>query len=115
MGGQTLGPADSSTITLHPPDAYDSDGPTERASCTERGLVMDWRDQIESKPDVLCGKPCLRGTRLSVEHLVGLLALGWSTEDVIDAYPGLSKEDLFACLKFAAESVANEQLFPVGT
>ncbi|HEX5243621.1 MAG TPA: DUF433 domain-containing protein [Tepidisphaeraceae bacterium] len=76
---------------------------------------MDWHDRIESKPDVLCGKPCIRATRLSVEHLVGLLAQGWAEEEVLDAYPGLTRDDLLACLKYATESVANEQLFPVET
>lgn len=76
---------------------------------------MDWQERIESKADVLCGKPCVRGTRLSVEHLVGLLAQGWSGEDVLDSYPGLTRDDLLACLKYATESVANEQLFPVET
>lgn len=74
---------------------------------------MSWRDEIESKPDVLCGKPCVKGTRLSVEHLVGLLAQGWALPDVLDAYPGLTREQVLACLKYAAESVANEELFGV--
>lgn len=74
---------------------------------------MDWHERIESRADVLDGKPCLRGTRLSVEHLVGLLAQGWAVEEVLDSYPGIVREDLLACLKYAAESVANEQLFPV--
>jgi uncharacterized protein (DUF433 family) len=75
---------------------------------------MDWRDRIESKPDVLGGKPCVKGTRLSVEHIVGLLAQGWAMEEVLDSYPGLSRPDALACLAYAAETVANEQLFPVG-
>ena len=74
---------------------------------------MDWRERIEMKKDVLCGKAVLKGTRLSVHHLVGLLAQGWTEADVIDAYPGLTREDLLACLKYAAEAVANEELFPV--
>ena len=74
---------------------------------------MEWLDRIEMKKDVLCGKAVVKGTRLSVQHLVGLLAQGWSEQDVMDAYPGLSRDDLLACLKYAAESVANEQLFPV--
>ena len=75
--------------------------------------MTNWREEIESRPDVLCGKPCLKGTRLSVEHLVGLLAQGWPAEEVLDAYPGVTREQLLACLKYAAESVANDQLFPV--
>ena len=76
---------------------------------------MDWQQRIEMKKDVLCGKPVVKGTRLSVEHLVGLLAQGWPEADVIDAYPGITREDLLACLKYAAEAVANEQLFPLET
>jgi uncharacterized protein (DUF433 family) len=76
---------------------------------------MDWQAKIESKPDVLCGKPCLKGTRLSVEHIVGLLAQGWPMDEVLDAYPGLTKDDVLACLHYAADSVANDQLFPVQT
>lgn len=75
--------------------------------------MNDWRDNIESRPGVLCGKACVKGTRLSVEHLVGLLAQGWTTEEVLDAYPGLTREQLLACLKYATESVANDQLFPI--
>jgi uncharacterized protein (DUF433 family) len=75
---------------------------------------MDWQDRIEMKIDVLCGKAVLTGTRLSVDHIVGLLAQGWHEGDVLDAYPGLTREDVLACLKYAAEAVANEQLFPVG-
>ena len=74
---------------------------------------MDWHERIESKQEVLGGKPCVRGTRLSVEHLVGLLAQGWPVEEVVDAYPGLGRDDVLGCLKYAAESVAHEQLFPV--
>jgi uncharacterized protein (DUF433 family) len=74
---------------------------------------MDQHERIEMKKDVLCGKAVLKGTRLSVEHLVGLLGQGWSQADVIDAYPGLTEEDLLACLKYAADAVAHEQLFPV--
>ena len=64
---------------------------------------MDWQQRIEMKKDVLCGKPVVKGTRLSVEHLVGLLAQGWSEADVIDAYPGITREDLLACLTYSAD------------
>ncbi len=74
---------------------------------------MDWQARIESKPDVLSGKPCLKGTRLSVEHIVGLLAQGWPIREVLDSYPGLTHDDVLACLQYATESVANDQLFPV--
>ena len=75
---------------------------------------MEWRDHIEMKIDVLCGKAVIKGSRLSVDHIVGLLAQGWLEADVLDAYPGLTRDDILACLKYAAEAVAHEQLFPVG-
>jgi uncharacterized protein (DUF433 family) len=64
---------------------------------------MSWQDRIEIKPEVLVGKPVVKGTRLSVEFLVGLLAEGWSTEEVLSNYPGLAREDLLACLSYAAD------------
>lgn len=75
---------------------------------------MDWRDRIAMNVEVLSGKAVVKGSRLSVDHIVGLLAQGWAEADVLDAYPGLTREDILACLKYAAEAVAHEQLFPAG-
>ncbi len=66
--------------------------------------VMDWRDHIRSDPEILSGKPVVRGTRLSVEFLLGLFANGWSEEQVIEGYPNLTRESLRAVFAFAAES-----------
>ena len=74
---------------------------------------VDWQDRIGMKMDLLAGKAVLKGTRLSVQHLVGLLAQGWPEADVLNAYPGVTHDDLLACLQYAAEAVANEQLFPL--
>jgi uncharacterized protein (DUF433 family) len=49
--------------------------------------------------DVLCGKPVIAGTRLSVEWVVGLLAQGWSIPQVLDQYPGIERVDVIACLE----------------
>ena len=56
-------------------------------------------DRIVVDPAVLCGKPIVRGTRLAVEFIVGLLAQGWSVEQVLDNYPGLTREDVQAWLE----------------
>ncbi len=57
-------------------------------------------DRIILDPAILAGKPVVRGTRLSVELLVGLLAHGWSQAEVLANYPGLTREDLLACRAF---------------
>lgn len=70
-------------------------------------------DRIILDPEVLCGKPIIRGTRLSVEFVVGLLAQGWSVRQVVDNYPGLQSEDVYACLQYAGEMLRSERVYPV--
>ena len=74
---------------------------------------MTWEDRIELKPQVLCGKPVIKGTRISVEHVIKLLGDGWSEADVLRSYPHLTVEDVKACLAYAADLLANERAFPV--
>ena len=57
---------------------------------------MRWHDHIHSDPSILLGKPVIRGTRLSVEFLLGLLAEGWTEQDILRSYPQLSREALRA-------------------
>lgn len=61
---------------------------------------MEWRERIAVDPKVLVGKPVVRGTRLAVEFIVGLLAEGWSEADVLQNYPGLTRDDILACLVY---------------
>jgi len=75
---------------------------------------MGWQERIAVDPLVLVGKPVVRGTRLAVEFLVGLLAEGWSEDDVLRNYPGLAREDLRACLAYAAERLQQEHVYPLG-
>ena len=70
-------------------------------------------DRIEANPDVLGGKPVIRGTRMSVEFVVGLLAQGWSIEDVLAEYDHITREDVQACLAYAHQLLADEKLYPV--
>lgn len=56
------------------------------------------KGRIVLDPAVLAGKPVVRGTRLSVEFVIGLLADGWTEADILANYPGLSHEDIAACL-----------------
>ena len=72
---------------------------------------MSWRERITSDPDVLTGKPIIEGTRLSVEHVLGLLENGWSEADILESYPHLDPEDVRACLGYAREVTAQEKLY----
>ena len=62
---------------------------------------MDWEERVELNPEVLAGKPVVKGTRLSVQLILELLADDWSTEEVLDQYPTLTKDDVLACLRYA--------------
>lgn len=72
---------------------------------------MDWRDRIVLDPITLAGKPLVRSTRLAVEFIVGLFAQGWSEDDILRNYPGLTREDLLACLAYARERLASERVY----
>jgi uncharacterized protein (DUF433 family) len=63
----------------------------------------DWRSRITIDPNVLAGKPVIRGTRISVEFILDLLANGWTIEEILENYPQLEGEDVIAALKYAAE------------
>jgi uncharacterized protein (DUF433 family) len=70
---------------------------------------MDWRDRITSNPDILVGKPAVKGTRISVELILGWLASGWTHEMILESYPQLVREDILAALAFAAEMMRDEE------
>jgi len=70
-------------------------------------------ERITLDPNVLGGKPVVRGTRLAVEFIVGLYADGWSETDILRNYPGLTKEDLLACLTYARERLEGERIYPL--
>jgi uncharacterized protein (DUF433 family) len=73
---------------------------------------MDTDARIVLDPSILAGKPVIRGTRLSVEHVVGLLAEGWSAAEIMAEHPGLSAEDVSACLRYAHRLLSTERVFP---
>ena len=76
---------------------------------------MDWRDHIHRDAGILQGKPVVRGTRLSVEFLLELLAAGWSEGEILESYPGLTAAGLRACLAFAAETMREERFYPLAS
>lgn len=64
---------------------------------------------ITRNPNILGGKPCVRGRRLAVEHVLGLLAAGDSVHTILDGYPWLTQSDISACLRFAQKCVEESQ------
>ncbi len=74
---------------------------------------MKWRQYIHSDPEILVGKPVVKGTRLSVEFILSLFANGWTQEQVLENYPPLTPETLRAVFAFAAECMREEVLYTV--
>lgn len=68
--------------------------------------------RITLDPKVLAGKPVIRGSRLSVEFIIGLMADGWSEADILSSYPGITREDIIACLAYARDALSSEKVFP---
>ena len=69
-------------------------------------------DRISLDPDVLVGKPVIRGTRLAVEFVIGLMADGWTEADILENYPGVTHDDIIACLTYARDALSSERVFP---
>lgn len=63
-------------------------------------------------PDIFGGKPLIRGRRLAVEHLLGMLAAGDTAESLLEAYPWLEREDIQACLLYAQRVIGNKHVEP---
>ena len=73
---------------------------------------MNWKDRIVVDPEILVGKPVVKGTRLAVEFIIDLLAQGWTEEDILRNYPGLTREDVRACLVYASTVLKAEKVYP---
>lgn len=69
--------------------------------------------RITVDPGVLVGKPCIRGMRMSVEHILDALAAGISQQELLDEYPALEPEDIRAALLYAKELVTMERVYPL--
>jgi uncharacterized protein (DUF433 family) len=73
-------------------------------------MSMVVQERIEINPDVMLGKPVIRGTRIPVEIIVRKLGEGATEADLLDAYPRLAREDIRAALAYAADSLAHETI-----
>jgi len=76
-------------------------------------MVEEWQDRIVVDPKILVGKPVIRGTRLSVEFILDLLANDWTIEQILSEYPQLERKDVIAVLKYAAEMAKEEKVYPL--
>lgn len=74
---------------------------------------MDWRERIVLDPQILVGKPVVRGTRLAVEFIIDLLAQGWTEGNLLSNYPGLTRADVRACLSYASEVLRAGKVYPL--
>lgn len=72
-------------------------------------INMNWKDHIVSDPEILAGKPTIKGTRLSVELILDRLADGWSEQDLYRSYPNLTPAALHAVFGFASEVMRDEE------
>jgi uncharacterized protein (DUF433 family) len=72
---------------------------------------MSHHDRVIVDPDILVGKPVVKGTRLSVDFLLGLLGQGWTQEEILRNYPGLQREDLLACWAYASDVLREEKVY----
>ena len=75
--------------------------------------MLNYREWITSNPNVLFGKPAIKGTRIPVELVLDELAGGLTIEEVIEAYPRLTHEAIYAALAFAADTIRAEVVYPL--
>lgn len=69
-------------------------------------------ERIVMDPKIMVGKPVIRGTRLTVQHIIGLLANGMTEGEILSEYEGLTKQDVRACLLFAARTLEDTTFVP---
>lgn len=69
---------------------------------------MNYKKYIERNPEVMLGKPIIKGTRITVELIMRKMASGYTVDEILQSYPHLNKEQVMAALEFAADMIANE-------
>ena len=71
---------------------------------------LKWQDYITATVGVVCGKPAIKGTRIAVDLILEKLSNGDTIDDLLEAYPHITRQAILACLAFASESVKKEKL-----
>ena len=73
---------------------------------------MEYKDRIVSDPGIMLGKPVIKGTRITVETIVEKLGAGETSEQILEAYPKLTQDDIQAALSFAANALKADVVYP---
>lgn len=76
--------------------------------------MTNWKERVTVDTNVLAGKPIIRGTRISVEQIMDRLADGWSIDEIIEAYPRITREDVLAAIAFVTEVFREEDYIAIG-
>jgi len=76
-------------------------------------MTEDWRNRITVNPEILAGKSIIKGTRISIEHILDLLANGWTTETILENYPQIKRKDITAALKYAIQILKEDKVYPL--
>ena len=74
---------------------------------------MEYQERIEINPDILVGKPIIKGTRISIEFIVELLSSGWDIKQILDNYPQLKREDILAALQYSLDILKEEKVYKI--
>lgn len=77
--------------------------------------MKDWRKYIETNPKKMYGKPVIAGTRVPVDLILEKMANGETIDQLLKSYPHITKDAIFACLRFASESVKTEKVYPLAS
>jgi uncharacterized protein (DUF433 family) len=72
---------------------------------------LNWQERITVDPQILVGKPIVRGTRIAVEFIVDLLGKGWTNDQILAEFEQLTPDDIQACLAYASEVLKSEKLY----
>ena len=75
-------------------------------------MTQKYQNRVALDPRIMTGKPIIKGTRITVELVLRLLAQGMTVEKVLAEYPQLKKEDIYAAIEYATEAIAEERVYP---
>ena len=74
---------------------------------------MNWSDYITSNPDILLGKPTIKGTRISVELIIELFSNGWTESQILESYPNIASQSIRAVFLYIQDCLQQEMYFPI--
>jgi uncharacterized protein (DUF433 family) len=73
-------------------------------------METNYKGKIKSNPDIMLGKPVIKGTRITVELILKRLSEGASMDEILEGYPNITKDDILACLSYSADVIGEEEL-----